>query len=136
MAIGFSTAVRNAEMHALVTEAGNGALLRLYTGTRPETTGGAITSQVLLGTLTCGSPLAPGASGGVITFNPIAPDSSADASGTASWARLVKSDGVSFVADFTVTVTGGGGDITMNSTTISAGQLIEAVSATLAAGNP
>jgi hypothetical protein len=135
MAIGFSTEVRNAQMDAFVTTAGNGALLRLYTGSRPAT-GDALTGQTLLGTLVLGSPLAPGASGGVITFNPITPDANADNSGVASWARLVKSDGSSFVADFTVTVTGGGGDITMNSTTISAGQLIEAVSATLAAGNP
>lgn len=135
MAIGFSTEVRNAQMDAFVTTAGNGALLRLYTGARPAT-GAALTGQTLLGTLVLGSPLAPSASGGVITFNPITPDSNADDSGVASWARLVKSDGSSFVADFTVTVTGGGGDITMNSTTISAGQLIEAVSATLAAGNP
>lgn len=135
MSIGFSTAVRNAMMNAIATEAGNGALLRLYTGTRPAT-GGAIGGSTLLGTLTCGSPMAPAAVDGVLTFNSIADDASADNSGAAAWARLVKSDGVTHVADFTVTVTGGGGDITMNSVVISAGQALQATLATLTAGNP
>ena len=135
MAIGFSTAVRNAMMDAITAQAGNGALLELYDGTRPAT-GAAITSQTLLGTLTCGSPLASAASGGVLTFNALADDNSADNTGTCTWARLLKSDGTTVLADFSVTVTGGGGDITMNTTAISAGQLLQAASATLTAGNP
>jgi len=134
MAIGFSAAVRNARMNAITTAAGNGALLRLYTGTRPAT-GAAITSQVLLGTLVCGSPLAPAAADGVLTFNTIADDISADNAGTCTWARLATSGGT-FVADFSVTVVGGGGDVTMNSVIVSAGQLLQAASATLTEGNP
>lgn len=133
MAIGFSTAVRNARLDAITSNAGNGALLELYDGARPAT-GDAITTQTKLGSLTCDSPMAAGASGGVLTFNPIADDVSADATGTCTWARLTTSGGT-FIADFDVTVTGGGGDITMNSVAISAGQLIQAVSATIADGN-
>lgn len=135
MSIGFSTAVRNAMMNAVVAEAGNGALLRLYTGTRPAT-GAALSGNTLLGTLTLGSPMAPAAASGVLTLNSITEDSSADNTGTCTWARLVKADGTTFVADFNVTATGGGGDITMNAVAISAGQLIQAASATLTAGNP
>lgn len=135
MAIGFSTAVRNAMMDAITTQAGSGALLCLYTGTRPAT-GGNISGHTLLGTLTCGSPMAPAASGGVLTFNAIADDSSANNTGTCTWARLVKSDGTTHIADFTVTATGGGGDITMNAVAISAGQLLQAATATMTAGNP
>lgn len=134
MTIGFSAEVRNARLAAIVSAAGNGAILQLYAGTRPAT-GAAVTTQTKLGSLVCGSPLAPAAVGGVLTFNSIAEDTSADATGTCTWARLVKADGTTFVADFTVTITGGGGDSTMNSVAISAGQLIQAVSATLADGN-
>ena len=133
MAIGFSTAVRNAMMDAITAQAGGGAILRLYTGTRPAT-GAAITSQVLLGSLTCGTPLAPAAVDGVLTFNAIAEDTSADNTGTCTWARLVTSGGT-FVADFSVGVVGSGQDVEINSVEISAGQLIQAASATLTAGN-
>jgi hypothetical protein len=132
--MGFSTAIRNASLNAITTAAGNGALLTLYSGTRPAT-GAALSGNTLLGTLTCGSPLAPAAANGTLTFSTITEDSAADASGTCTWARLTTSGGT-FLIDFSVTATGGGGDITMNSVAISAGLAIQAISATIADGNP
>lgn len=117
MALGFSTALRNRRLNAITTEAGDAALLRLYAGTRPATGG---TATTLLGTFTCGTPFAAAASGGVLTLNALTADSNADNSGTASWARLVTNGGT-FVADFSVTSTGGGGDLTMDNTVVQAG---------------
>lgn len=133
MSIGMTTAVRNAMLDAITSQAGSGATLKLYTGTRPAT-GAAVTTQTLLGTLACSDPIGSAASGGTLTFSTITEDSSADATGTCTWARLQKGDGTALM-DFSVTVTGGGGDITMNAVDVSAGQALVALSATITAGN-
>ncbi|URF02959.1 hypothetical protein [Cupriavidus campinensis] len=132
MTIGMSTALRNARLDAITTAAGASAKLRLYTGTRPAT-GAAITSQTLLAELTCGATFAPAASGGVLTLNAITGDSSADASGTATWARLLKSDGTTHVLDMDVGTSGA--DFNMNSNVISAGAAVSITSATLTEAN-
>ncbi|MNN02453.1 hypothetical protein D3C81_1151140 [compost metagenome] len=132
MTIGMSTALRNSRLDAITTAAGASAKLRLYTGTRPAT-GAAITSQTLLAELTCGATFAPAASGGVLTLNAITGDSSADASGTATWARLLKSDGTTHVLDMDVGTSGS--DLNMNSNVISAGAAVSITSATLTEAN-
>lgn len=129
MTIGMSTALRNARLDAITTAAGANAKLRLYSGTRPATGG---TATTLLAELTCGSTLAPAASGGVLTLNAITSDSSADASGTATWARLVKSDNT-FVMDMDVGTSGA--DLNMNSNVISAGAAVSITGATLTEAN-
>lgn len=121
MAIGMSTTLlRNPMLNVWTSAVGNAGKLRLYSGTRPATNG---TATTLLGELTCGSPFAAAASGGVLTLNALTADSAADASGTATWARLLKADNT-FVADFTVTATGGGGDLEMDNPVIEAGAVL------------
>lgn len=130
MTIGMSTALRNARLDAITTAAGANAKLRLYSGTRPATGG---TATTLLAELTCGATFAPAASGGVLTLNAITSDSSADASGTATWARLVKSDGTTHVMDMDVGTSGA--DLNMNSNVISAGASVAITGATLTEAN-
>lgn len=107
MALGYSTTLRNARSTAIVTEAGASAILRIYDGTRPAT-GGAATN--ILSEHTCAATLGTVAAG-VLTFNAIGSDTSANNSGTATWARLTTS-GATFVmdmsagADVTTTITG------------------------------
>ncbi|MEN7529349.1 hypothetical protein [Cupriavidus sp. DL-D2] len=129
MTIGMSAALRNARLDAITTIAGANAKLRLYNGTRPATGG---TATTLLAELTCGATLAGAASGGVLTLNAITSDSSADASGTATWARLVKSDNT-FVMDMDVGTSGA--DLNMNSNVISAGAAVAITGATLTEAN-
>jgi len=129
MTIGMSAALRNARLDAITTAAGANAKLRLYSGTRPATGG---TATTLLAELTCAATFAPAASGGVLTLNAITSDSSADASGTATWARLVKSDNT-FVMDMDVGTTGA--DLNMNSNVISAGAAVAITGATLTEAN-
>ena len=126
MALGFATTLRTARASQIVAaiDAGAGAgKLRLYNGTRPAT-GGAVTT--LLAELTFSDPCGTVTSG-VLTFSGITSDSSADNTGTATWFRIVDSTGA-FVLDGTITVTGGGGDITMTSTSIQAGVMVDATS--------
>jgi hypothetical protein len=124
MALAFSTALRTARVTAIKTaiDAGLSAGTRkIYTGPRPAS-GAAITTQVLLGTLTFAYPCGTVANG-VLTFDTIAQDSYADATGDAAWYRDADSTGA-FVMDGSITVTGGGGDMTMNTVSITIGGAI------------
>src|SRR5574337_1909874 len=106
-----ATAIGNA------IDAGAGAgTIKVYTGTKPASPDTAITSQTLLGTLTCSDPCGSVTSG-VLTFSSITQDSSADATGTASWVRIADSSGTA-VVDLAVGTSGGGGDLIMNTVTV------------------
>jgi hypothetical protein len=131
MAVGCSTTLRNARLDAITTAAGGSALLRIYDGTRPAT-GAAITSQVLLAELTCNATFAPAASSGTLTLNAITQDSSANATGTATWARIVTS-GATFVLDCSVGTSGA--DINLNTTSIVSGAAVAVTSAVFTEGN-
>src|SRR5689334_2272930 len=99
-------AYRNTIADTFTTRAGNAALLRIYSGTQPASADTALSGNTLLAELTCASPFAGAASGGVLTASAITQDSSADATGTATFFRLVKSDGTTVVADGSVGTSG------------------------------
>jgi hypothetical protein len=130
MAIGMATALRNARLDAITTFAGGSCKLRIYNGTQPATGG---TATTLLAELTCNATFAPAASGGVLTLNAIASDTTADATGTATWARIVKSDGTTHVMDLTVGTSGA--DINLNTVAIQAGATVAVTSATITEAN-
>lgn len=132
MAIGYVTTLRNSRMDALTTAVGASGLLRIYDGTRPATGGAATT---LLAELTCNATFAPAASGGVLTLNAITQDSSANATGTATWCRFTTSGGTAQI-DGSVTATGGGGDFQLTTISIVATQPVSCTSAVFTEGNP
>lgn len=131
--LNYSDAARNARADALTTYIGNGALLRIYDGSQPADADTAIGAQVLLAELTCGSPFAGAASNGVLTANAITQDSSANNTGTASWFRLVKSDGTTIVMDGTVGTSDA--DLNLDSVAISTGIDVAVTSFVLTEGN-
>lgn len=131
MAVALSTTIRNAFGDAITTAAGAAPLLRIYNGTRPATAGAATT---LLAELVCNATFAPSTSGGVLTLNSIANDVSANATGTATWGRLVKSDGTTFVMDFDVGTVGS--DCNLNTVSITSGGPVAITSAVLTMPNP
>lgn len=136
MTISLTNAANNARQDGLVAHIGNGAKLRIYSGTAPANIDAALSGNTLLGELTCGTPFAPAAAGnGVITANAITQDSAADNSGTASFYRIYKADGTTPVLQGSVTGTGGGGDLELNTTNIVAGGPIAVSSWTLTDGN-
>jgi hypothetical protein len=121
MALGFATTLRTsraAQIKAAIEAAVGAATLKIYTGARPAT-GAALGAQVLLGTLTFSQPCGTAANG-VLSFDPISQDAAADASGTATWFRIEDGDGT-FVMDGTITASGAGGDLTLNTTSIVEG---------------
>jgi hypothetical protein len=132
MAISYATTLRNSRMDAIKTaiDAGTAGLLRIYDGTRPAT-GGAATN--LLAELTFNDPSFPSATGGVITASAITQDSSANASGTATWFRVVDSTGT-FVMDGNVGTTGS--DLNLTTVSIVITQPVSVTSFVLTEGNP
>ena len=131
----YATALKNSMLNPITAaiDAGAGAgTLKVYTSPMPSLVTDAITTQTLLGTLTFSDPSAPGASGGVITASAITQDSSADATGTAAWARIADSTGA-VAMDVDITVSGGGGAMQMNSTSVVIGGpiLVSAMTVTL-----
>lgn len=114
----------------------NSGKLRIYDSTggtgQPATADTAIGSQVLLAELTFNSTAINGsASAGVATFNTITADSSANASGTATWFRAFKSDGTTPVFDGSVGTSGC--DCNINSTAIASGAAVSVTSMTYTA---
>lgn len=133
MAFGFAVTVRNNRLDEITGYAGASALLRIYDGTQPATGG---TATNLLAQLTCNATFAPAASSGVLTLNSISSDTSANATGTATWFRIVQSDGTTHVLDGTVsTVAAGTGDLQLDDTAIVLGGTVAISSATITEGN-
>jgi hypothetical protein len=108
----------NAMADALSVLLDNG-YLRIYDGVQPATADDAITTQVLLAELRFNADAFPSAIDGVLTANLITADASANASGTASWARLLKSNGSTVVMDGTVGTSDA--NVIITTTTIVAG---------------
>lgn len=132
MALAYNTTLRNARLDEITTavDAGAGAgLVRIYDGTRPAT-GGAVTT--LLAELTMSDPSFGAAAGGILTANGITDDSSANATGTATWFRLVDSDS-NFVMDGDVGTSGS--DLNLNTTSIQAGLPVSITSFIITHGN-
>ncbi|HNH44701.1 MAG TPA: hypothetical protein PK633_11520 [Agitococcus sp.] len=116
-----SNNVVNPQADALSDLADNG-YLRIYDGTQPATADTAITTQVLLAELRFNATAAPAASNGVLTFNAITQDSSANNTGTASWFRALASDGSTALFDGAVGTSGS--DINIATTAIVAGAIV------------
>ena len=103
----------------ITSYAGGSAILKILSGTQPAG-GGAETT--VLAQLTCNATFAPAATSGVLTLNSITADSSANATGTATWFRIYQSDGTTWVIDGDVSTTAAGtGDLQLDDTSIVLG---------------
>lgn len=122
--------LRDAMMDAITTQAGNAALLRIYDGSRPATGGAATT---LLAELVCGTPFAAAAVNGVLTLGAISQDASANATGTATWFRIVKADGTTHVLDGNVGTSGS--DLNLTTVSIVATQPVSVTSFVITEAN-
>jgi hypothetical protein len=120
------------DLRALFDDQSGPCTLEFYDGSQPAGPATAVGSQVKLGTLTCSDPLGSAGSG-ALTFDAITQDSAADASGTATWARLKDGSGVAR-ADFDVSNGAGTGAIKLNTTTIVIGGPIEVTSFVITMG--
>jgi hypothetical protein len=136
MGLQYSTTVRNAQLDALETAVGVSAVLKIYdlTASAPANCAAAITGTVLA-TMTLPSDWMAAASAGSKAMLGTWQDASADNAGVADFFRLFASDGTTCHAQGTVTLGGGGGDMTLDNTNITAGQSVTVTSFTVSAGN-
>ena len=134
MALQYSVAVRNAKLDAVETSIGASAVLKIRTGTVPATCATA-DSGTVLATCSLPSDWMAAASSGTKAKSGTWEDTSADNTGTAAHFRIYASDGTTCGAQGTVTVTGGGGDMTVDSVSFTAGQAFSVTGFTLTAGN-
>lgn len=134
MALQYSVAVRNAQLDAVESTTGAAALLRIYSGAAPANCAAAA-SGTLLAEMTLPSDWMAAASSGSKALSGTWQDASANAAGTAGHFRLYDSGGTTCHAQGTVTATGGGGDLTLDNTSIASGQSVTITSFTITAGN-
>ena len=110
-----SNAGVNAAVDALAALANTG-YLRLYDGAQPTNADTAVGAQVLLAELRLNATAFGASSAGVATAGAITSDTDANATGTAAWFRVLKSDGTTVLWDGSVGTSGC--DLNINSTAI------------------
>jgi len=116
--LNLSNAAANAGLDA-ITALLNSGFLDIYDGSQPANANIAIGAQVRLASLTFGATAFGASAAGVAAANAIGTDVSNDATGTATWARLWKSDHTSVVMDLSVGTSGC--DINLDSVAIQVG---------------
>lgn len=134
MTVQFSVAVRNARLDAIETTIGTSAVLKIRTGAPPANCAAA-DSGTVLATMNLPSDWMAAASSGSKALSGTWQDASADNSGTAGHYRIYASDGTTCHEQGTITATGGGGDMTLDNTSIASGQQVTITSKTLTDGN-
>ena len=128
-----TNAARNAQLNAirdLIDAGAAGGKINIYNGTQPATGDTALSGNTLLATLTFSATSAPNAASGVLTFSAITEDSAADATGTATFARITDSNDVA-VLDMDVGTSGA--SINLNTVSIVAAGAVRMTSGTLTA---
>lgn len=136
MAVQLSVAVRNARLDAIETTIGATAVLKLYdlTAGAPADCAAAITATTV-STITLPADWMAAASSGAKAKSGTWQDTVADNTGTLDFWRLFASDGTTCGAQGTITATGGGGDMTVDNTSVTAGQSITITGFTLTDAN-
>jgi len=131
MVFQLSTATRNAALDAIESTIGTSPTLEIRSGAVPLNAAAADTGTVLA-TLPLPADWLSAASNGAKTLLGTWQDTSADATGTAGHFRI-KQGGTCHIQG-TVTATGGGGDMTLDNTSIATGQQVTVTAFTLTAG--
>lgn len=133
MTIQFSVAVRNAMLDAIETTSGTSAKLRILTGAVPANCAAAQTGTLLV-EMALPADWMAAASGGTKALAGSWTGTGA-AAGTAAHYRIVDTAGTTCHEQGTVTATGGGGDLTLDNTSIASAQAVTITSKTLTAPN-
>lgn len=134
MAIQLSVAVRNARLDAIETTIGTTAVLKLRTGAQPATCATA-DSGTVVGTLTLPSDWLAAAASGTKAKSGTWQDTSADAAGTVGHFRIYDSGGTVCGIQGSVTITGSGGDMTLDNNVVTLAQVITITGFTLTDAN-
>lgn len=134
MTIQVSAARANAELDAGEVAMGTGVQVAIFSGAPPPNCAAA-NSGTELWRATLASDWAAGAAGGAKAWNNLPVSATVANNGTPGHYREYASDGTTCHEQGTVTITGGGGDLTVDSTTWTAGQTFQITAKSQAHGN-
>jgi len=133
MAIQLSVAVRNARLDAFESTTGTSAKLQIWTGAQPaDCATGASGTKLVEATLPSDwmSAASAGSKALLGTWS-----STGITAGTAGYFRITDSAGTTCHMQGSVTATGGGGDLTLDNTSIASAQTVTITGFTLTDGN-
>lgn len=119
MAVTYTVALKSSMLDLVTSAAGAAAKLEI----------GTAGMALILATINLANPIAPAASGGVLTLTMPQSDTSADNTGVAAAARIRTGANADVVTGLTVGTSGT--DIILNSTSITAGQQVTMNTATI-----
>lgn len=137
MAIQYSTTLRNNQLDQIESTTGTSARLQLYSGPAPANCAAAPTGTLLVD-MALPSDWMAAASNGSKTKNGTwtGVGTAGAGSGTvAGYFRIVDSAGTTCHVQGTVTITGGGGDMTLDNPNIAKNQTVTVNTFTITAGN-
>lgn len=135
MTVSYSVAVRNAQLDAVESTIGTSAVLILWNGAMPAGTANANVGTAVA-TMNLPSDWMNNAANGTKAKAGTWNDSSADASATVNYFRIYDSTATTCGMQGTVTISGGGGDMTLDNNVVASGQSITITTFTITAGNP
>lgn len=129
----YSTSLRNAMADVYESHIGTAPILELRSGAPPANCAAA-DSGTLLAQMTLPSDWMTGAASGSKSLSGTWQDLSANNAGTAGHFRIKDSTGTTCHDQGTVTITGGGGDMTLDNNVLAAGQQVTITSFTFGIG--
>lgn len=132
MALSYVDTLRNARLDGITAAIGASGKIRIYSGSVPADADTALGAQVVLAELALSATFAAAAAAGVLTANAISNDASADASGTASFFRVLTSGNAAVVQG---TVGTSGADLNLNTVSIVAAATVSITSFVITEGN-
>ena len=119
MSVSYPTTTRNARLNLITTAAGGASFLQIWDGAIPATPDAA-PSVSLVASLACAATLGAGAAAGVLTITPPSDDTTADGSGTPTFARIATTEtGDGGVAMMSAGVAGG--DLSFDAAIVAGG---------------
>jgi len=123
-------AIRNTMCNAIVdsVDAGGAGTIQIRSGTRPASPADAATGTLLATVTLAATAFGAAASGSATIVDPAGV--TAAATGTASWFRALSGGGAAQF-DGSVTATGGGGDLTLASTSVVTGTTVDVTGGTI-----
>lgn len=114
-------------------DAGTAAVVNIYSGTAPANADAALSGNTQLAQLTCSATFSSGISdtgtAARITLAAITADSSADATGTASFFRILTQSGGTVIAQGTAGTSAS--DLILNTVSITSGSTVSITAATI-----
>ncbi len=137
MTIQYSVNLRNNQLDQIESTTGLSAKLRLYSGSPPVSCAAAASGSMLVDMALPSDWMSAAASGQKVKTGTWtgAGTAAAGAGTNAGYFRIADSTGATTHMQGTVTITGGGGDMTLDNTNIAQNQVVTVNTFTITAGN-